>query len=157
MSAVARVAKPAIHGLELLAPFADLAIRLWAANFFWKSALTKIVVDGQFPFIHMSPTTILLFENEYQVPVLAPAVAAYFGTGVELVFPILLAIGLGGRLAAVVLFVFNIIAVVSYPDLEGFGIVQHQLYGLLLLIPIVRGPGKISIDYFLRRRYLGTQ
>ncbi len=150
-----RLAKPIIRALESLAPVADLGIRLWAAKFFWDSALTKINMDGSFPFIHISPTTFALFQTEYQVPLLAPATAAYLGTAVELVFPVLLALGLGGRIAAFVLFVFNIVAVISYPGLEEFGLAQHQLYGTLLLLPLLRGPGKLSFDHWIRRRWLG--
>lgn len=153
-TAAVRVAKPLLNGLERLAPIADLGIRLWIAKFFWDSGLTKVNVDGSFPFIHLNPTTITLFQTEYHVPVLSPVVAAYLGTAVELIFPVLLAIGLGGRFAAAVLFVFNIIAVVSYPGLEEFGVAQHQLYGTLLLLPLLRGPGKISLDHFIRRHYL---
>lgn len=149
------LAKPVIQGLETLAPVADLGVRLWAAKFFWDSALTKISVDGSFPLIHMNPTTILLFQTEYQVPLLAPVTAAYLGTAVELVFPVLLALGLGGRFAAFVLFSFNIVAVLSYPGLEEFGLAQHQLYGTLLLVPLLRGPGKLSFDHWIRRRWLG--
>jgi putative oxidoreductase len=140
--------------LESLAPLADLGVRLWVAKFFWDSGLSKIYIDGGFPFVHVNPTTITLFQTEYHVPLLAPVVAAYLGTAVELIFPALLAVGLAGRLAAAVLFVFNIIAVVSYPGLEEFGIAQHELYGTLLLLPLLRGPGKISFDHFIRRRYL---
>ncbi len=157
MSLHARAAgfvEPVIHRLESLAPVADLGVRLWAAKFFWDSALTKISVDGSFPLIHMNPTTILLFQTEYQVPLLTPVTAAYLGTAVELVFPVLLALGLGGRLAAFVLFVFNIVAVISYPGLEEFGLAQHQLYGTLLLVPLLRGPGKLSFDHWLRRHWL---
>lgn len=156
-SAAVRLAKPVIAGLEFLAPLAELGIRLWIAKFFWDSGLSKINVDGSFPFLHLNPTTITLFQTEYHVPILAPAVAAYLGTAVELIFPVLLALGLGGRLAAAVLFVFNIIAVISYPGLEEFGVAQHQLYGTLLLLPLLRGPGKISVDHFLRRRFLGPR
>lgn len=147
-------ARPIIKSLEFVAPLADLSIRLWAAKFFWDSALTKINVDGNFPFLHMNPTTISLFQTEYQVPLLSPVVAAYLGTAVELIFPVMLALGLGGRAAAAVLFVFNIVAVISYPGLEEFGISQHMLYGTLLLLPLLRGPGTISIDHFIRQRYL---
>jgi len=146
--------RPIIERLDFAAPIAELGIRLWAAKFFWDSGLTKINVDGDFPFIHMNPTTIALFTTEYQVPLLSPVVAAYLGTAVELVFPVLLAFGLAGRLAAAVLFVFNIVAVISYPGLEEFGIAQHMLYGTLLLLPLLRGPGAISIDHSIRRRYL---
>lgn len=149
-----RLARPIIHGLDRLAPLADLGIRLWAAKFFWDSALTKVNLGGGFPFIHVNPSTFTLFEYEYSVPLLSPAAAAYLGTATEFVFPVLLALGLGGRLSAAVLFVFNIVAVISYPDLNAAGLLQHQMYGTLLLLPLLRGPGAISIDHFIRRRFL---
>jgi putative oxidoreductase len=62
-------------------------------------------------------------------------------------------LGLGTRFAAGVLFVFNIVAVISYPDLGEVGLRDHQYWGLLLLIPLLHGPGKISIDHFVRRRF----
>jgi len=154
INSLTSIARPLIRGLEFLAPAAELGIRLWAAKFFWDSALTKVSLGGGFPFIHMNPSTIMLFTYEYQVPILAPEVAAYLGTATEFIFPVLLALGLGGRLAAAVLFVFNIVAVISYPGLEQAGIVQHQLYGTLLLLPLLRGPGKISIDHFIRRTWM---
>lgn len=149
-----RMARPVIGGLERLAPLADLGIRLWVAKFFWDSALTKVILGGGFPFIHMNPSTITLFTYEYEVPLLSPEVAAYLGTGTEFIFPILLALGLGGRLAAAALFVFNIVAVIAYPALEAAGVIQHQFYGTLLLLPLLRGPGKISLDHFIRRRWM---
>lgn len=151
---VIRVSRFVIAGLESLAPLADLGIRLWAAHFFWASALTKIFVDAAFPFVHVSPTTFMLFELEYQVPLLPPEVAAWLGTHVELVFPLLLAAGLGGRMAAAVLFAFNIIAVISYPALETAGLLQHALYGTLLLPPLLRGPGKLSFDHLIRKHWM---
>ena len=134
------------RGLTFLSPLADLAIRLWVANVFWKSGLTKI--QGM-------DSTIMLFTYEYQVPLLSPTLAAYLGTAAELVLPVLLALGLGGRLAAAALFAFNIVAVISYPDLNEVGVMQHQYWGVLLLVPLLYGPGKLSIDYLIRRRLAG--
>lgn len=139
------LAKTVISGLEdYLAPVLDLAIRIWVGMVFFQSGLTKI---------QSWDTTLSLFENEYAVPLLPTELAAYLGTATELVFPVLLVLGLGGRLSAAVLFVFNIIAVLSYPDLGEVGIKDHQYWGLLLLIPLLHGPGKISIDHFIRRRF----
>lgn len=138
------VINPIIKGLDLLAPLADLGVRLWVANVFWKSGLTKI---------QSIDSTVLLFEYEYQVPLLSPTVAAYLGTFTELFFPILLVLGLAGRLGAGVLFVFNIIAVLSYPGLNAAGLEQHQVWGLLLLVTLLHGPGKISIDHFIKRKW----
>jgi putative oxidoreductase len=129
---------------QYAAPVLDLIIRIWVAKAFFLSGLTKIQSwDG----------TLALFENEYSVPLLPPELAAYMGTFTELFFPVLLVLGLGTRFAAGVLFVFNIIAVISYPDLGEVGLRDHQYWGLLLLIPLLHGPGKISIDHLIRRRF----
>jgi len=77
------------------------------------------------------------------------------GTGVELIFPVFLTLGLAGRFSAGVLFIFNIMAVVSYPALNEAGLKDHVYWEILLLVPLLHGPGKISIDYFIRRRWVG--
>lgn len=125
-------------------PAVDLLVRLWVAAVFFKSGLTKI---------QSWDTTILLFTNEYHVPLLSPQVAALLGTGAELMLPLLLAFGLGGRLAAAALFVFNIVAVVSYPELEGAALDQHYVWGILLLVTIFHGPGALSLDRLIVRFY----
>jgi putative oxidoreductase len=129
--------------LDLLAPLGDLLIRLWVANVFLKSGLTKI--DNW-------DSTLYLFSNEYHVPLLPPELAAYAGTFIELCFPVLLALGLGTRVTALVLFVFNIMAVISYPGLEEVGIKDHQYWGLLMLVPLLHGAGKLSLDYLFQKR-----
>ena len=137
------------RGLDRLTPVADLALRLYVATVFWKAGLVKI---------QSWSSTLYLFEYEYAVPLLPPTAAAYLGTGIELVFPVLLALGLAGRPAAAVLFVFNIMAVVSYPTLNAAGVADHQLWGLLLAVLVVRGPGVLSLDRLLwpsLRRHLG--
>jgi putative oxidoreductase len=122
----------------------DLVVRLWVAAVFFKSGLVKI---------QSWDTTILLFTNEYHVPLLPPYAAAVLGTGAELTLPVLLALGLGSRLAAAALFVFNIVAVISYPELEGAGLDQHIVWGILLAVTIVHGPGLASLDRLVSRFY----
>jgi putative oxidoreductase len=142
---VVALARRVIGGLEIyVAPLFDLVVRLWLARVFFMSGLTKI---------QSWDSTLSLFENEYNVPFLPPELAAYMGTFTELFFPVLLVLGLGTRFAAGVLFVFNIIAVISYPDLGEVGLKDHQYWGLLLLLPLLHGPGKIAIDHFIRRRF----
>lgn len=140
--AVISLAQPLYRGLEFLAPLGDLAIRLYVANVFWKSGLTKIA---------SWETTVMLFTYEYQVPLLSPAPAAALATFIELVFPVLLVFGLAGRFSAFVLFVFNAMAVISYPDLADPGRQQHYVWGLLLLVPLLHGPGRLSVDHLLSR------
>jgi putative oxidoreductase len=65
----------------------------------------------------------------------------------------LLALGLGGRWVALALFVFNIVAATSYPDISEAGIKDHILWGVLLAVVFFHGPGKLSIDYLLQRWY----
>ncbi len=138
-----RLTQWSISGLDWLSPAVDLLIRLWIANIFWKAGLTKIATWD---------STLYLFEYEYAVPFVPTEVAAYVGTGVELTMPVLLALGLGTRFSALVLFVFNIIAVISYPTLNEIGIKDHQYWGLLLLVPLFHGPGAVSLDHFIRKR-----
>jgi putative oxidoreductase len=98
-------------------------------------------------------STLFLFQYEYQVPLLPYEIAAYLGTAAELVLPVFLALGLAGRLSALALFAFNIVAVISYPGLNAAGQMQHLMWGLMLLMPMVHGPGKFSVDYLLRQRF----
>ena len=130
--------------IDLAAPLANLAIRLWVANVFFKAGMTKI---------KSWDSTMYLFENEYDVPLLSPEFAAMMGTAIELVFPVLLALGLAGRFGAFVLFLFNIMAVISYPDLNPAGIRDHQVWGIMLLVPLLYGPGKLSVDYWIRKKF----
>lgn len=141
----ARWLQAAVSRLSALAPLVDLAVRLFVASVFFKSGLTKIASWD---------STLALFNNEYAVPLLPPEAAAVLGTGIELMIPVLLTLGLGTRLAALVLFVFNIIAVISYPDLSSAGLKDHQTWGLLLLVTLLHGPGKLSLDHLIERRRL---
>lgn len=133
-----------VRVLDFSSPIANLAIRLYVANVFWLSGQTKIASWD---------STLALFENEYAVPLLPPEVAAYMGTAVELSMPVLLVLGLGTRFAATILFVFNIIAVVSYPDLGEVGLKDHIHWGLLLLVPVFYGAGRLSADHWLHKRF----
>ena len=130
--------------MDLAAPIANLAIRLWVANVFFKSGLLKI---------NSWDSTMYLFENEYDVPLLPAEFAAMLGTAVELIFPVLLALGLAGRFGAFVLFMFNIMAVISYPHLNAAGIRDHQVWGIMLLVPLLYGPGKLSIDHLIKKKF----
>ena len=102
-------------------------------------------------------TTRFLFEEEYHTPLLPPVVAAIAGTAGELVFPMLLILGLLGRYAAAGLFVVNIVAVVSYSHVllgEGFeaALGQHYLWGFMLIVLMVLGPGRWALDSAIGRR-----
>ncbi|MDQ5770869.1 DoxX family protein [Thiothrix subterranea] len=132
---------------SFLKPLTLLGFRLYVAWAFFASGLTKV---------QSWSSTLSLFEDEYVVPILSPELAAYLGTAAELVLPVLLAVGLLTRPAALGLFVFNIVAVISYPYLftiEGAGgFWQHVVWGAMLWTVFVFGPGKWSLDFPLSRR-----
>ena len=131
-----------VRALEAGSSVADLLIRLWVANAFWQAGLVKIA---------SMYSTIYLFQNEYHVPLLPPVFAAYLGTGIELVFPVLLAFGILTRFAAGFLFIYNIIAVISYPALWSTGFTDHKVWGLMLLMTTLHGPGALSVDAIVQR------
>jgi putative oxidoreductase len=134
----------AIAALERLQPLAQLVGRCYLARVFLLSGLTKIR-DWE--------TTIALFTDEYKVPLLPPHIAAPLGTGGELVLPVLLALGLGGRFAALGLFVLNIVAAISLPDIAEAALQQHVFWGSLLFALVLWGPGALSADQLLSRRW----
>jgi len=133
---------------DRLQPLLLLAARLYVSLIFFRAGLLKIA-DWS--------STLVLFRETYKVPVLPPELAAYIGTFGELVFPVLIVLGLAGRLSAAGLFVVNVMAVASYLDLFGFecpaGINSHYYWGSILLALVVFGPGKISLDEFILRRF----
>ena len=128
--------------LDKFMPLGDLLLRCWVAYAFWVSGLIKIQNWN---------STLYLFDNEYSVPLLPVDFAALLGTAVELGGPVLLAVGLFGRGAAALLFLFNIIAVISYPDLGAAGIEQHRVWGVMLLVSLLHGPGKWSVDALIKQ------
>jgi putative oxidoreductase len=127
--------------LEALQPLAQLAARIYIANVFFLSGLTKL---------RDWDITLALFNDDYKVPLLPPEIAAYAGTAGELVLPVLLVLGLGGRFAAVGLSVVNLVAVLSLADIAEPALQQHVFWGSLLVGLVLWGPGRWSVDRFAR-------
>ena len=146
MSLAARLADRARPLLALGADLLDLWIRLYVARVFLLSGLTKI---------RDWDATLVLFRSEYHVPLLPPAIAAPLGTFGELVFPMFLVLGLGTRFAALGMSIVNLTAVVSYWQVLSKAepaLAQHLFWGTLLLVTLLHGPGRISLDHLLARR-----
>jgi len=142
---LARLA-PLLHRLNMVLAqgqaLAQLAARLYVAKVFFWSGLTKL---------RDWDITLALFADEYHVPLLPPPVAAVLGTGGELVLPVLLVLGLGGRFAALGLSVVNLVAVLSLSDIAEPALNQHIFWGSLLLGLVLWGPGRWSADGWIGR------
>ena len=127
---------------EYAAPLLDLAARLYLADAFFRSGLTRLHdwQTGNFS------TQIFLFESEHPVPGVPPEIAAYASTVGELTLPVLVFFGLFGRVGALGLLVMALIIELTYIHSH-----EHILWMFLAASVFVRGPGKISIDTLLLR------
>ena len=126
-------------------PYALLAIplRLAVATVFWNSGTTKLANWD---------TAVALFTDEYHVPLLPPEVAAYMAATIELSAPVLLVLGLLTRPAAAVLLgMTTVIEIFVYPQAWP----THIQWAAILLILLCRGPGQLSLDHVLWRRFGG--
>lgn len=121
-----------------IGPAYQLFIRLWMAEIFWSSGLTK-VASWQ--------TTVLLFADEYRVPLLPPEWAAALATTTELSAPVLLAAGLFTRAATLPLLAMTLVIQLTYLDKP-----EHFLWMMMLGQILLRGPGPLSLDHAIWRR-----
>ncbi len=134
------------NGLMARTPHEVIALgaRIFPAAVFWLSGRTKL--DG----FTMKDSTFFLFEHEYALPIIDPALAAYLATFAEHFFPVLLIIGLATRYAALSLFIMTaVIQIFVYPEAW----VTHGLWAVALLYVMARGPGMLSLDAVIARRY----
>jgi putative oxidoreductase len=124
--------------------FIALAARFFPAAVFWQSGETKVA--GW----HLKPSAISLFENEYQLPLIDPTIAAYVSAFSEHFFPILLVIGLATRFSALALLCMTVvIEIFVYPGAWP----THGVWATCLLLVIARGPGWLSLDHLIARKY----
>ncbi len=131
-----------VERMGILHALVSLIARGYLANVFFSAGLTK-VQDWD--------TTLFLFQEEYQVPFLPAEIAAFLGTAGELIFPVLLIIGLTSRFSALALSVVNIVAVISLSEIAAAALYLHVIWGVLLAYIVLHGAGLISIDAWLKR------
>lgn len=112
----------------------ELGMRLAVGATFFRSGMNKY---------ESFDTAIALFRDEYRLPLLPPELAAYMGTAVELVAPILLVLGVFARLGAAALLVMTLtIQFLVYPE----NWPEHLMWASILAYVLTRGPGALSID-----------
>lgn len=130
--------------VERFVPVLDIALRIWIARVFFLSGLTKI---------QTWESTLMLFEYEYAVPVIPFQLAAYMATAGELILPVLIVLGLFTRFGLAGLFVLNLVAAISYPDISPAGIQQHIMWGLMMVVLLIHGPKLFSVDKWLDKKF----
>ena len=127
----------------------QLALRLALAVPFWRSGILKWT-----GFLKLSDVAVTLFTDEfmlhlpggpYHYPI--PATMAFLSGCGEVMFPILLVLGLGTRFAALGLLFMTVIVELTVPD----GWPVHITWAAMALGIMAYGPGRISLDHLLGR------
>ena len=135
--------------------------RFSIAAVFWKSGQTKIeglaidFIDGTFTLglPRLSDSAVMLFQHEYALPLLPPALAAVMAAFAEHIFPILILFGLATRFSALALLGMTlVIQLLVYPGAYP----THGVWAAALLYLVAKGPGIVSIDHWIARRYGAT-
>ncbi|MBI2150030.1 MAG: DoxX family protein [Acidobacteria bacterium] len=120
----------------------QLGMRIGVGMVFFNAGLLKY---NSFEF------AVKLFEDEYKVPVLDPAVAARLAMFNELTVPVFLFLGLATRFATLPLLgMISVIQIFVYPNAWP----DHVLWGSILIFLLTRGPGALSVDYLIERYFL---
>ncbi len=127
----------------------QLVLRLGLAVPFWRSGILKW--DG---FLQLNDTAVDLFTSEFKLhlpggpyPYPAPATMAFLSGCAEIVFPVLLVFGFATRFAATGLLFMTCIVELTVPD--GWPI--HITWAAMALGIMAWGPGRLSLDYGIRR------
>ncbi len=152
-----------LHALFARIPYAATALlaRFSIAAVFWKSGQTKVegfaidIVDGTFNlgWPHLSGSATALFREEYKLPLLPPELGATLAALGEHALPILVLLGLATRLSAAGLLAMTaVIQLLVYPGAYP----THGTWAALLLMLMTLGPGTVSLDHLLSRRYPAT-
>lgn len=139
------------HLIQALAmpSLVQLVLRLALAVPFWRSGVLKW--DG---FLKLNDNAVTLFSDEfmlhlpggpYHFP--APTVMAFLSGCGEIMFPILLVLGLGTRFAAFGLLLMTVIVELTVPD----GWPVHLTWAAMALGIMAYGPGNISLDHLICR------
>ncbi|APG13798.1 hypothetical protein BKD09_36145 [Bradyrhizobium japonicum] len=103
-------------------------------------------------FLELSNTAVTLFSDEFMLHLPGgpyhyptPTVIAFLSGCGEILFPILLVLGLGTRFAALGLLLMTVIVELTVPD----GWPVHITWAAMALAIMAYGPGRASLDHLV--------
>jgi putative oxidoreductase len=146
--AIRRVVQRVNAIIELIAQpsFTQFVLRIALATPFWRSGINKW--DG---FLQLNDVAVLLFSYEFKLHLPggpysfpAPEATAFLVASAEILFPILLVLGLVTRLAASALLVMTLVVELTVPD----GWPVHITWAAMALGIMAWGPGRLSLDHW---------
>ena len=147
MAFVCKISNLITDCLDFSSHIVVFGIRAYIAKIFFWSGWLKLTSWS---------STLYLFQNEYKIVGMSPIMAAYLGTAAEVALPVFLILGLGARIPATALFVFNIFSVIFYPTLLkpefALALKDNVIWGILIAVVALYGHGKISLDYWLQKK-----
>jgi putative oxidoreductase len=124
----------------------QFVLRVALATPFWRSGINKW--DG---FLELNDVAVLLFSTEFKLHLPggpysfpAPEATAFLVGSAEILFPILLVLGLATRLAASALLVMTLVVELTVPD----GWPVHITWAAMALGIMAWGPGRMSLDHW---------
>jgi len=125
----------------------QLVLRAALAVPFWRSGVLKW--SG---FLQLNDTAVLLFSDEFKLHLPggpysfpAPEVMAFMSGSIEILAPIFLILGLGTRVAALVLLGMTCVVELTVPD--GWPI--HITWAAMALAIVAGGAGRLSLDHVI--------
>ncbi|EHK56750.1 DoxX family protein [Allomesorhizobium alhagi] len=128
----------------------QLVLRFALALPFWRSGVKKW--DG---FLQLNDVAVFLFSSEFKLHLPggpyafpAPSTVAFLSGSAEIIFPILLVLGLGTRFAALGLLLMTAVIQLTVPS--GWPI--HLTWAAMALALMAFGPGRVSLDHLVSRR-----
>lgn len=162
MNPLVQVHRLIVWAISLLSKLPDTFIstlgRFSIAAVFWQSGQTKVegfaidIVHGTFTLgmPRLSDSAIALFRDEYRLPMVPPEIAAHMAAFSEHFFSALILIGFATRFSSIALLVMTLtIEIFVYPDAYP----THGVWATVLLFLMVKGPGRISIDYWISKHF----
>ncbi len=129
----------------LLQDYVLLFFRVWTAKIFYLSGRSK-AGEG---FLTPSDMTVMLFEDEYDLPVLDPETAAQLALYAETFLPLMLMLGFGARFGAMGL--IGMTLVIQFLVYPGY-FPEHATWIAALLPIVMLGAGRVSLDSLLATR-----